>query len=47
MLNGPTHYDVAQERLAGFRSAVAEKGLTIPQRNTSAVCNHLGRLRGQ
>jgi len=31
MLNGPTHYDVAQERLAGFRSAVAEKGLAIPQ----------------
>ena len=31
MLNGPTHYDVAQERLAGFRRAVTEKGLAIHQ----------------
>lgn len=30
ILNGPAHYDVAQERLAGFRQALAARGQRIP-----------------
>jgi len=30
ILNGPAHYDVAQERLAGFRQALAARGVAIP-----------------
>jgi len=30
MLNGPAHYDVAQERLAGFSNAMTARGLTMP-----------------
>lgn len=29
ILNGPAHYDVAQERMAGFRQALAARGLPV------------------
>jgi len=31
ILNGPAHYDVAQERLAGFIQALTARGLHIPE----------------